>query len=130
MIPQAAITYLKDALGCICAAAIRVVVMDGCNPVDWSAIGGGGPSGPGDLEVVCDAEGNQIFIKTVTDTSGNCTFINPITMDVLCPGQDFFPCPPSSNADIVALLEEIKSCLCEPCPEGFLEEFMNKWSQN
>lgn len=140
MIPQAAIQYIKDAVGCICGAAIRVVVMDGCDPVDWTAIGGGGGGpgggnqGPGDLEVVCDADGNQIFIKTVIDADGNCCFINPVDLSVLVPGVDFFPCPPQDNAELIACVEqmkliigELKDCVCAPCPEGFDP---NKWGPN
>lgn len=129
MIPQAAIQYIKDAVGCICGAAIRVVVMDGCDPLDWSAIGGGGgnSSGPGDLEVACDAEGNRIFIKAIIDDDGNCVFINPTTLEILCAGVDFFPCPPDDNAELIACIKELKECICAPCPEDL---DLSKWGIN
>lgn len=119
--PMSVIEQLKDALGCFCnKSAVRVVLYDGCEPADLTNLGGGGggsPFGASDLEVVCDAEGNQMFVKVIAAEEG-CEYVNPATGDTILPMVDFFPCPPPDNSALIDAIQELTECMCAPCPDG------------
>jgi len=108
-----ALKILKDEDGCFKGTAMAVCLVDACgNPVDITAIGGGGGA---DLEVVCDkVTGEQIFIKVTRDADGECLYTNPATGAVLVAGVDFCPCPDNSG-ELLEAINELIACMCGDC---------------
>jgi len=103
--------YMKPILdedGCTCGYFLPigfVTVEDGeCKLIPPDQLFGGGEppptvinQTPGSLSVVCDADGNQIFVKCKINESGDTVFVNPASGDEATPMVDFFPCPPSKQ---------------------------------